>query len=176
MRGGDDEAFREFVVARWNAMLRTAYLLTGDHQLAEDLVQVSLEKVHRHWHRIERRDVPEAYARQVLVHQAVSWSRRRRVREVSLGAAADRAAVTSTDPLEVLESGEVVWQLLSGLPPRMRAVLVLRYVEDLSEADTARLLSCSVGTVKSQASRGLAQLRARLAPDGLVRADQKGTP
>lgn len=172
MGAQDDEAFREFVVARWHALVRTAYLLTGDHQLAEDLVQATLEKVHRAWHRIERRDVPEAYARRVLVHQAVSWSRRRRVREVELTPAADRVIAPARD---AVEEQEAVWQLLAGLPPRMRAVLVLRYVEDQSEAETARLLGCSPGTVKSQASRGLAQLRGTLGSAELARAGGTGT-
>jgi RNA polymerase sigma-70 factor (sigma-E family) len=158
--GDDDERFRDFVVARWAALVRTAYLLTGDHGRAEDVVQTVLEKVHRHWDRIERRDAPEVYARRAIVNQVTSWGRRRRVREVALPATLDRPG---PDAYAEHDARDAVWQALATLPPRMRAVLVLRYFEDLSETDVALTLDCSVGTVKSQASRGLTRLREQLA-------------
>jgi RNA polymerase sigma-70 factor (sigma-E family) len=164
------DEFREFVVARWQALVRTAYLLVGDHGLAEDLVQTTLERVHRRWERIERRDQPEVYARRILINLAISWRRRRRVHEIPVAAVADASAGSDVEPPDL---GDAVWTAVRRLPPRMRAVIVLRYVEDRSEADTADLIGCSVGTVKSAASRGLARIRDQLqaAHAGTVRSD-----
>jgi RNA polymerase sigma-70 factor (sigma-E family) len=164
----DDEAFREFVTARWTALTRTAYLLTGDHGRAEDLVQTTLEKMHRHWRRIERKDAPDAYARRVMTNLAISQSRRRRFRETPITHAPEIAAGDATDAVVVRDE---VWRALLRLPPRMRAVLVLRFFEDLSEAEAARVLNCSEGTVKSQSSRGLARLRELMEP-----AEPQGDP
>jgi RNA polymerase sigma-70 factor (sigma-E family) len=149
---------------------RTAYLLTRDRQLAEDLVQTALEKTHRHWQRIERTDTPEVYTRRVMINTAISWRRRRRWAEVPL-LASDNGG--HSDPYGQADSRHLLLHLLRQLPPRTQAVLVLRYFEDLSEADIARVLGCSVGSVKSQASRGLARLRALLqqeSPDVLPAA------
>jgi RNA polymerase sigma-70 factor (sigma-E family) len=163
------DEFREFVVTRWQALVRTAYLLVGDHGLAEDLVQTALERVHRRWDRVERRDQPEVYARRVLINLAISWRRRRRVHEIPVAAVAD---ATGSD-VERPDLGDAVWTAVRRLPPRMRAVVVLRYVEDRSEAEAADLLGCSVGTVKSAASRGLARIRDQLqaAHGGTFRSD-----
>ncbi|WP_067174763.1 SigE family RNA polymerase sigma factor [Microtetraspora niveoalba] len=155
----DEAAFDEFLAARSTALLRTAVLVCGasPHD-AEDLVQSALEKVYRHWPRI-RHDNPEAYARRVVVNAAISRARRRRVIQEITFASPPETPVESPDPgLRELLLGE-----LGRLPARMRAVLVLRYWEDMSEAETAASLDCSVGTVKSQAARGLARIRARLA-------------
>jgi RNA polymerase sigma-70 factor (sigma-E family) len=171
VRPKDEDEFRDFVTARWHALVRMAYLLTGDHGRAEDLVQASLEKVHRRWRRIERRDAPEAYVRRAIVNAAASSVRRKRVREVPLTPSADYAG---PDPYPASESREVVWSALATLPPRMRAVLVLRYFEDLGEADVAQAMDCSIGTVKSQASRGLVRLRELLAADLTVPAAHTG--
>ncbi len=147
----DRESFEEYVAARRSALLRTAYLLTGHHDDAEDLVQVALVKVVPKWSRIA--DDPEPYVRKVLVHESVSRWRRRRWREVHTdrlpdvpieGPGADRVALQ---------------QALARLAPRQRAVVVLRYYEDLTETETARVLGVSVGTVKSQARDALARLR-----------------
>lgn len=156
-----DAEFQLFVRTQWGPLTRTAYLLTGDRGTAEDLVQSALEKTHRHWARILRKDAPELYVRRVMVNTAISWRRRRRVTEVPL-MAADTAP--TTDAYAQAEQRHQLLQALRGLPPRTRAVLVLRYFEDLSEADIARVLHCSAGSVKSQSSRGLARLRAALAP------------
>jgi RNA polymerase sigma-70 factor (sigma-E family) len=153
------DEFREFVAARWQALVRTAYLLVGDHGLAEDLVQTTLERVHRRWERIERRDQPEVYARRILINLAISWRRRRRVHEIPVAAVADASAGNDVEPPDL---GDAVWTAVRRLPPRMRAVIVLRYVEDRSEAEAADLIGCSVGTVKSAASRGLARIRDQL--------------
>jgi RNA polymerase sigma-70 factor (sigma-E family) len=156
----DDDSFRAFVTARWQALVRIAYLLVGDHGYAEDLVQTALARTHRHWRRIERKDAPEVYVRRVLVNLVNShWRRRLRVREVF--AVPDRA---TADPTIAHDQRDELWSALRALPPRTRAVLVLRYFEDLTEAQVADALGCSVGTVKSTASRGLAKLRETYAP------------
>ena len=142
--------FEEFVVARRDALLRTAYLLTGNHHDAEDLVQAALIKVVPKWTRIK--DRPEGYVRQVLARESVSRWRRRRWREVATDAVPETMHLDSTDRISLLED-------LRGLPPRQRAVLVLRYFDDLTEADTAAALGISAGTVKSYARDGLARLR-----------------
>jgi RNA polymerase sigma-70 factor (sigma-E family) len=157
----DDDAFRAFVQRQWGPLVRTAYLLTGDRSTAEDLVQAALEKAHRHWARIRRADSPEAYVRRVMVNTALSWRRRRRIAEVPL---LGRDEAAGDDPYARTDTRYEVIAALRRLPPRTRAVLVLRYFEDLSEADIAQVLGCSPGSVKSQASRGLARLRAELAP------------
>ena len=160
MDAGSEDEFREFVVARSPALLGTAYALTGDRGLAEDLLQASLLKTYRHWRRVRSSEHPDAYVRRVMVNQRISWWRRRRVTEAD-GPLPDRAAPAGSSP----EDRDELWQALRALPPRTRAVVVLRYWEDLPEAEVARLLGCSVGSVKSQASRGLARLRAVLTVD-----------
>ncbi|MFI7127753.1 SigE family RNA polymerase sigma factor [Nonomuraea sp. NPDC050153] len=155
MTDDDEAAFDEFLAARSTSLLRTAILVCGAtvHD-AEDLVQHALEKVYRHWSRI-RRDNPEAYARKVVVNAAISKARRRKiVQEITFARPPDTAA-DSPD----LDLRDALITELRRLPPRMRAVLVLRYWEDQTEHDTAALLGCSVGTVKSQAARGLARIR-----------------
>ncbi|MFC6019415.1 SigE family RNA polymerase sigma factor [Plantactinospora solaniradicis] len=156
-----EEQFRLFVREQWGPLTRTAYLLTGDRGTAEDLVQSALEKTHRHWGRILRKDAPEVYVRRVMVNTAISWRRRRRPVEVPL-LASDTEPVP--DAYARVEQRQQLVMALRQLPRRTQAILVLRYFEDLSEADTASILSCSVGSVKSQASRGLARLRAQFAP------------
>jgi RNA polymerase sigma-70 factor (sigma-E family) len=144
--------FEEYVAARRGALLRTAYLMTGSHEDAEDLVQAVLIKVVPHWRRIA--DHPEPYVRKVLARESVSRWRRRRWREVHT----DRVPET---PVEGPTAERVALQrALARLAPRQRAVIVLRYYEDLTEAETARTLGISVGTVKSQARDALARLRA----------------
>jgi len=154
----EPEDFKSFVERQWGPLLRTAYLLTGDRGHAEDLVQAALEKTHRRWERVSRMEAPVAYVRRAMVNTATSWRRRRRVSEVPLLAADGPAA----DPYGRVEQRQQVLDGLRRLPPRTRAVLVLRYFADLSEAEVAQTLGCSVGSVKSQASRGLTRLRAHL--------------
>ncbi|WP_433041646.1 SigE family RNA polymerase sigma factor [Dactylosporangium sp. CS-033363] len=154
----DDEAgFREFVAARLAQLSRVAYLLTGDHHKAEDLVQVTLVKVARHWRRVSAAGAPDAYVRRALYHEHVSSWRGKRVPETPTADPPERA--TGRD-----ESAEAVRRIvlrdaLAKLAPGQRAVIVLRYFEDLSEADTADALGCSAGSVKSQAHHALARLR-----------------
>ena len=155
---GDESEFRDFVTAHWNALVATAFLVTADRHLAEDCVQNALVNLHRHWNRVRAVGDPYGYARKAALNSALSWRRRRRVSEVPLDRLPDvRARLVSEDSLDP----ELTAALLS-LPPRMRAVVALRFVEDQSEAETARLLGCTVGTVKSTAHKGLAKLRAVL--------------
>jgi RNA polymerase sigma-70 factor (sigma-E family) len=171
----DPEAeFREFVAARWTALARYAYLFTGDHGHAEDLVQQALEQCWRRWRKV-RINAPEAYVRASIAHAAAARWRRRRVLETSWDAVTDRAGElrgggtpSSSDPGTSHAERSQLWLALAELPPRMRAVVVLRIWEDLSEAQTARVLGCSVGTVKSQLSRALTRLRAEGAAHGLI--------
>jgi RNA polymerase sigma-70 factor (sigma-E family) len=146
--------FEAFVAARSHDLLRTAVLLTRDRWHAEDLLQTALVKVYRHWGRIKGDPYP--YVRRVLVTSAASWRRLRATQEIVSLPAHDAAAPDRTD---AVAEQERMADALATLPPRMRAVLVLRYTEDLSAAATADLLGCSVHTVKSQTVRGLARLR-----------------
>jgi len=169
-----DERSRDlgaFIDARSGSLLRFAYLLTGDHDLAEDLLQNSLIKVYLSWDRIRDRAALEAYTRTVMTRTQVAWWRRPARREV-LGVEPTERAVR--DHLNVREDVPVderdeLWLLLATLGPRQRAVLVLRFYEDLSEAEIARVLDCSTGTVKSQLSRGLARLRERMPAESPTR-------
>jgi RNA polymerase sigma-70 factor (sigma-E family) len=154
----DDEAFRDFVHTRRRSLVGTAWLVTADRHIAEDCVQDALVGVHRHWARLRRDGNPEAYARRAAINSALSWRRRRRIAEVPVENLPDiREAAARDDALDP----DLVAALRS-LPPRMRAVVALRFVEDRSEAETADLLGCSLGTVKSSTHRGLAKLRAAL--------------
>jgi len=153
----DEDAFRAFVVARTPALSRTAYLLTGDAHLAEDLVQTALFKAAKSWHRIQ--GDPEPYVRRILYTQNISWWRsRRHVREHRLGAYDEPVPHQDADLRLSLE------QALARLTTRQRTVLVLRYFEDLTEAQTASTLGIGAGTVKSIGRQALARLRT-LAPD-----------
>jgi RNA polymerase sigma-70 factor (sigma-E family) len=146
-------AFDDFARGRMRELLRFAHVLTGDADRAADLVQDALERTLMAWPRIERKDDPEGYVRRAIVNRHVSiWRRLRRERLV---------AETPDQPYDDAggRDGEL-WAALATLPPRQRAVLVLRYYEDMSEADCAAVMGCSVGTVKSQAWKALARLRA----------------
>ncbi|WP_338695290.1 SigE family RNA polymerase sigma factor [Streptomyces sp. Q6] len=173
--GESAESFREFVSGRSSALLKTAVLLCGgDRHAGEDLLQSALIKVAGRWNRVED---PEAYVRQVLYRQQVSrWRLKWPRREVSYGDVPDAAGGdggTSAAELRV-----VLRAALARLTPRQRTVLVLRYFEDLPEADVARVLGCTVGTVRSTTHRSLARLRS-LAPElgalGLADGEQPPT-
>jgi RNA polymerase sigma-70 factor (sigma-E family) len=148
----DSVEFATYVRDRSPGLLRAAWLLTGDWHLAQDLVQVALEKSWPRWGRgIE---YPDAYVRRVLLTTYLSWRRRRWVAEVPTADVPDEAAGYEPTDLRL-----ALLTALSTLGPRQRAVLVLRYFEDLSEQQAADTLGCSVGSIKSHASRGLQQLR-----------------
>jgi RNA polymerase sigma-70 factor (sigma-E family) len=154
----DDDGFREFVSARWSSLVTTAFLVTADRGIAEDCVQEALARVHRRWAKVRDDGAPVAYTHRAVLNAALSWRRRRRVAEVSLAAAANRPAPVDQAP--GVDSDLLA--ALRSLPPRMRAVVVLRYLEDYTEVETARLLGCSVGTVKSAGHRGVKRLREAL--------------
>lgn len=164
MRQIDEDRFTGFVRAHSATLFRTAYLLTGDYQRAEDLVQTTLVRVYQRWPRVEAMERPLGYARKVLVSQSASWWRRRSSHESPLLLLDEPARGDRTE--EVAEH-ERVWQAVLSLPPRQRAVTVLRYYEDMTEAEIAETLAMAPGTVKSHshaASRRLADLLGEPAP------------
>ena len=158
MRPEDEDEFRRFPAARWPGLVRTAYLLTGDLGHAEDLAQTALIKAYRSWHRVRGVEDVDAYVRKILINANRSRFRAKRPQEYSVAAVPEHAAWPQDDGHGV-EERDVLFAALAALPPKQRAIVVLRYWEDLGEGEVAALLGCSVGTVKSQASRALAKLR-----------------
>jgi RNA polymerase sigma-70 factor (sigma-E family) len=156
------DGFAEFVSGRYTALVRTAFLFVGDRGVAEDLVQSALLRTYTHWARLRSADTPDAYTRKTMARLAGRWSRRRWHGEVPSENVGGQSTV---DPLPARAGALDLYAALGQLPWSQRAVLVLRYFEDLSEADTAAILRCSPGTVKSRASRALAALRASLGPE-----------
>ncbi|TCC51067.1 SigE family RNA polymerase sigma factor [Kribbella capetownensis] len=154
-----DAAFQVYFAARSDAMRGTAYLLCGDWHRAEDLVQQTFTKIYLVWHRIQRHEAMDSYTRQTLVRTFLSERRRGWFRHESVGPLPTDQAAPSGDRAD---ERLVLLEALAKVPPRQRAVLVLRYWEDLSVEQTAAMLDCSAGTVKSQAARGLATLRGLL--------------
>jgi RNA polymerase sigma-70 factor (sigma-E family) len=157
------QEFDRFVAETGDGLLRAAYLITWDLADAEDLVQECLFKVARRWPRVRRMEHPVAYARTVLVHLALDDGKRRTRRRAELAEAAtafeQHEDDTAVRVLGRVEASADLMQALAELPPRQRVALVLRYFEDLSEADAAETMGCSVGTVKSTTSRALDRLR-----------------
>lgn len=148
------EDFHEFVTARSAALLRTGYLLTRDHGLAEDLLQTALTKAWFAWDRIEGN--PEPYVRRILVNTYASWWRRKWTGERATDELPEAGV---PDQSEATETSHDLWQALGRLPRKQRAVVVLRFFEDLSVAQTAAAMGTSTGTVKSQLSKAMAKLR-----------------
>jgi RNA polymerase sigma-70 factor (sigma-E family) len=148
--------FDEFVVMRSPRLLRTAFLLTHDWAMAEDLLQASLTRAWFAWRRID--GDPEPYVRKILANTYASWWRRRWTSERPV-AEMPEDGVAATDPHALVDVRDELWRSLGRLPKRQRLVLVLRYFEDLSEAEVAEVMQCSIGTVKSQASKALTKLR-----------------
>ena len=164
LRPGQPLDFEEFVLARRGALLRTAYLLLGDAHDAEDLVQVALAKVVPQWRRISHR--PEPYVRKVLARESVNRWRARRWREAPREVLPEPVTVGAGGAAhEHVDERLVLQDALATLAPRQRAVIVLRYFDDLTERETAAALGIALGTVKSQARDGLARLRAVLGDD-----------
>ncbi len=151
---GRDREFSDFVDERRPALLQTAFMLTGDRAAAEDLVQNALLRAYLSWDKVTAADSPYAYTRRILLHGFSRQRRRRRFVEQASNAAESAWPLT-----EQTEDRDQLRRALQALGPRQRAVLVLRYVEDLSVEQVADLLGVSPGTVKSQAARALAQLR-----------------
>ena len=158
----DTSVYAEFVEHRSHALLRTCYLLVGDHQLAEDLLQEALIKTFIAWPRLRDPANVDAYARRTIVTTAISWRRRRSFHERPVDVLPDSAS--STDEVEGLATHQVLVAHLRELPPRQRAAVVLRFYEDLSVAQTAEVMGCSVGAVKSHVSVAVARLRERMGP------------
>jgi RNA polymerase sigma-70 factor (sigma-E family) len=151
--------YDDVYAAWWPRLVRTAYAVSGDRGVAEDAVQTAFAKAYRSWRRISRVAAPEAYLRRMVVNEVLNDHRKaRRRHEISSAEPPERASDDSGDPM----AGDEMWRAIATLPPRQRAVLVLRYYEDLSEQQIADALGCRPGTVKSQASAALATLRSRL--------------
>jgi RNA polymerase sigma-70 factor (sigma-E family) len=162
--GGSDEAFGDFMRGRWPAMVRLAYALSGDAGHAEDIAQAAFARAYAAWGRVSRAGDPDAYVRRIVINENRKRFRKHRVPEVLHADLAGtelpgRPRVSQHWQQQGLEERQALLDALGRLGPRQRAVIVLRYWLDLSEAETAAALNCSVGTVKSQASRGLAALR-----------------
>jgi RNA polymerase sigma-70 factor (sigma-E family) len=165
VRSRETEAsFEDFVYARSSTLLRTALLLTGRNRAdAEDVLQIALERAYRHWPRLCRSGDPERYIRKILANASTDrWRRLARRPEQPLPEAGFEPAVP--DGTARIDDREYLLWALATLPPRQRAVLVLRYFDDMSEGETAQVLGCSLGTVKSHAARALARLRAATVP------------
>ncbi|MEU6072388.1 SigE family RNA polymerase sigma factor [Micromonospora sp. NPDC047074] len=152
--------YEEFADSRLAALLRYAVMLTGDPHQAQDLVQDTMVRVQLNWRRVARADSPERYVRRMLTNQYVDWRRGSWMRRVLLRAEPDEAVPVPADHAQHAVDRDQVWSWLSGLPRRQRATLVLRYYEDLPDAEIADILGCAVGTVRSSISRALATLRA----------------
>ncbi|GAA2374547.1 SigE family RNA polymerase sigma factor [Streptomyces carpaticus] len=152
-----DADFRAFATGRWPRLLRTAYLLTGHHHDAEDLVQVALVKAYARWHRVAQASDPDAYVWRILINAHRDRIRGLRVFEWLTVRFPERSERDRTE--QVLDR-EVLARALQRLPPRQRAAVVLRYIEDRTETEVAALLAVRIGTVRSRAARGLEKLRA----------------
>ncbi|NEA35688.1 SigE family RNA polymerase sigma factor [Streptomyces sp. SID13031] len=160
--GGDTErlSFDELVTSSERRLLRLALMLTGGVHGAEDLVQTVLARAHRRWDRIGALDQPDAYLSKMVVNEFLSWRRLLKNQEVPL---ADLPEAPTGDDIGTRHAQrDAAWRLLAGLPRQQRAVLVLRFYEDLPDDEIAAILGCSQVTVRSNASRGLANLRANL--------------
>jgi RNA polymerase sigma-70 factor (sigma-E family) len=162
--GFDDPGFRDYVTARSRSLLRTAYLLTGNRADAEDLVQSALAKTYLAWDRIEDRGALDGYVRRAMVNTHISWWRRRRLEEYPTDEVPDQAVA---DHSVTSDLQDTLRRAVDRLPQRMRAAVVLRYFEDMTEAEVADALGVSLGTVKSTVSRAVAKLRidAELQPE-----------
>ncbi|MBB5791387.1 SigE family RNA polymerase sigma factor [Jiangella mangrovi] len=168
MLGIDEASYGEFVRARRRSLLRTAFLLTGDWHAAEDLVQETLTKLYLHWRRVRRREDTDAYVRRILLNAYIDSTRRPWRREHAVGVVPEDAVGGQSPDLGDPGTRGQLLTALAEVPPRQRAVLVLRFWEDLSVDQVAALLDCSPGTVKSQTARGLDRLREVLGSETLA--------
>ena len=154
-----DGEFREFMHARWPVMVRLAYGLTGDQGHAEDVAQAAFARAYASWPRVSRSGNPDAYVRQIVVNENRNRFRKHRVTERLTDSPPESGSAPWADATRTSDERSAMIAALRRLGPRQRAVVVLRYWLDLTEHETAAALNCSVGTVKSQASRALATLR-----------------
>jgi RNA polymerase sigma-70 factor (sigma-E family) len=163
----NDEDFAEFVRARWGSLYRLAYLLAASPAGAEDLLQITLERAYVNWSRIGKMEYAEAYVRRMLANALVSSRRRAWHSEQPY----EQLPETLGDSAEMpVLDRHLIWPLVCALPARQRAVIVLRYYEDLAEAQIAEVLGCAPGTVKSQSSAAIGALRRALAASGIGEA------
>jgi RNA polymerase sigma-70 factor (sigma-E family) len=153
----EPQGFRDYAAARQRALLRTARMLTGNQHTAEDLVQATLERVWPRWQRVARDGDPDAYVRKVMVNTYASWWQRKWRGEHPTDEMPETPS--SADEFARADLADALRRTLPLLTPKQRAVLVLRYYDDLTEAATAEMLGCSVGTVKSQTAKALARMR-----------------
>lgn len=176
--GREPDGFHEFVVARSAALIRTAWMLTGDSAQAEDLLQTALARTWPHWNRIASAS-PEAYVRTVMVRTNASWRSRHWNREHStdeVETASDASRAWSTDEHLRSDDRMVLATALASLPTRQRQAVVLRYFDDLSVDEAARIMNSAPGTVKSQSAKGLAKLRQALTDLDAVAASRRDQP
>ena len=169
--GWENSQFPEFFASQYGGLRRLGFLLTGDWSQGEELAQDALVRVYWRWALVRRQEHPEAYARKVLINRHRSWLRRLRLEARHAG----QARIEAADPGQ-REELVVVWAAIRRLPTRQRAVVVLRYHEDLPELEVARLLRMPVGTVKSTANRALARLRKDLVGHLIDHADTRREP
>jgi RNA polymerase sigma-70 factor (sigma-E family) len=162
VREVEESEFADFFAATWARLFRTALALTGDRGQAEDAVQSAFAKAYASWQRVRRTEHPEAYVRRMTVNEVLAVRRRAWWRAERSGPTPEPTDQRRAEDDAVADRTDL-WEALLSLPPRQRAVLVLRYYEDLSEQDIADVLGCSRGTVKSQASDALSTLRRRQA-------------
>jgi RNA polymerase sigma-70 factor (sigma-E family) len=166
VRTASEAEFAEFFAAAWPRLFRVTYAITGDVGQAEDAVQSAFAKAYASWPRVRSADHPEAYVRRMAINEVLGLRRRSWWKSERSGTPPEVRAERSAQD-DLVDRAEV-WEALMSLPPRQRAVLVLRYYEDLSEQQISEVLGCSRGTVKSQASDALSALRRRHAAGGLV--------
>jgi RNA polymerase sigma-70 factor (sigma-E family) len=158
-----DAEFTDFVADHGGRLLRTACLVTGDAHLGEDLLQTALAKAYGSWGKVQRADHPAAYVRRLMINTHLSWVRRLMNSERAVETFSD---VASGDLQAAHAESDVMRRALLRLSPRIRTAVVLRYFEDLTEAETAEVMGCSRSTVNNHVTKGLAALRALLAPAG----------
>lgn len=161
MRRAEEDAYTDFYTSAWPGLFRLTYAISGDAGEAEDAVQSAMTKAYVSWHRVSSARHPEAYVRKMAVNEVLRVRRRSWWRSERSGQVPDTGGISSSEVMFVDRAD--LWAELLSLAPRQRAVLVLRYYEDLSERQIAEVLGCSRGTVKSQASDALATLRRRYA-------------
>ena len=163
-----EQEFAELFRASWARLYRLAFAVSGDRAAAEDDLQNAFAKVYAQWGRVQRAEHPQAYVRRIVLNEVLGGRRKGFLKRERPHAEVETSGSVASPEKAVVER-DAIWAAVRALPPRQRAVVVLRYYEDLSEAEIADALGCSRGTVKSQASAALTALR-RVAPD-LVRED-----
>lgn len=171
--------YEEFATARLAALLRYALMLTGDPHTAADVVQDTMIRAQLKWRQVSRAESPERYVRRMLTNAYLDWRRGSWFKRVTLRAEPDERGtgfdrVAGADHAELSAERDEMWTLLSGLPRRQRAAVVLRYYEGLSDAEIAATLDCAVGTVRGYISRALSTLRAAMVPVEAVTGDAEG--